>query len=941
MRATSLFGRLVIVGLMLILVASLSAVGGEGPAQPPEGAERAPGPAASVVLYPVADAWVNALLANINYDDATTLIVGSNECPGQEFPDRGRALIRFDLSTIPAGQAIQSATLRLYLRYHTTDSALNIGLYRLTGNWVETTVTWNNQPGHSAVYDTTSVGWTNGATYSWDATMLVRDWYQGTHANYGLALISEAEATCNQRQFDSRENVNDARLEIVYGTPTPTRTRTPTINRTPTITPTGSPPATPTRTRTPTITRTPTRTSTPGLDLWIDDIEITQGIQDLDNSVPLIAGKRTYARAHVRANVASVPNVLANFYVMRPSGGTVGPYPADNAGARITVRGAPDRGQLNDSFFFEIPPDMVTGAGQIEVYVDLNPDHFVAESNYANNWTSRSSVMSDSPEGRVRIYRVSYSAGGSTHIASWDDVFALISWLKRAYPIPSLDWSVSTLNWTPTITPGLAGCGVVNTDLAAIRGLDGSPARLHYYGMVTDTGCWMRGCAHDSYIASGPTGSGTWGWDFDGSYGDWYGAHELGHTYGRSHTQGTQPPPCGTCGVPPCGGSCGCEGGSVFQYDDGRIGGPAANPDRYFGWDVELRQVYDSDWTDLMTYCDNEWVSDITYNGLRSRLQTEAAAPPRPLRLGAEYLAVYGVADTIGGRAELGTLYRLQDIPEPEPPMQSADWSLGLVGEKGERLAIYPFTPRANQTGPGEGDQPFAAIAEIVPWARGTQRVVVLFQGDEVDSREVSANSPSVQVTYPNGGESLEGEATVRWRANDADDDALTYALQYSADGGETWQTVAVELSETSYTLPLDDLPGSAYALMKVIASDGVNTSSDQSDEVFRVARKAPRAMIVSPLDGATYVLGQQVMLVGEGYDAEDGPIEDNGFLWRLDGDYAGGGPRVSLTDVSQGQHEVTLQVMDSDEQTASTSVTIYVGVEPTPGLYLPLIRKQ
>ncbi len=57
-------------------------------------------PAASTTLYPVADAWVNYLLPTNNYGNEQTMLVGSEECPGQEFPERGRALIRFDLSEL-------------------------------------------------------------------------------------------------------------------------------------------------------------------------------------------------------------------------------------------------------------------------------------------------------------------------------------------------------------------------------------------------------------------------------------------------------------------------------------------------------------------------------------------------------------------------------------------------------------------------------------------------------------------------------------------------------------------------------------------------------------------------------------------------------------------------------------------------------------------------
>jgi len=162
-------------GLFLLLSAILSFV----LLAPAAAQSSAAGPAASTTLYPVADAWVNYWLPNNNYGTANQLEVGSEECPGQEFPDRGRALLRFDLSAIPPGQVIQSASLQLYLRYVQSGSgsaATNrIGLHRVAASWTETGVTWNNQPGHSATaYATTDVGLTTGTWYSWDATQLVR-----------------------------------------------------------------------------------------------------------------------------------------------------------------------------------------------------------------------------------------------------------------------------------------------------------------------------------------------------------------------------------------------------------------------------------------------------------------------------------------------------------------------------------------------------------------------------------------------------------------------------------------------------------------------------------------------------------------------------------------------------------------------------------------------
>lgn len=53
--------------------------------------------------------------------------------------------------------------------------------------------------------------------------------------------------------------------------------------------------------RTPTPPPTPPRTPTPGPDLVADNLEVVQAVQDLNNSIPLVANKRTFVRFHVHS----------------------------------------------------------------------------------------------------------------------------------------------------------------------------------------------------------------------------------------------------------------------------------------------------------------------------------------------------------------------------------------------------------------------------------------------------------------------------------------------------------------------------------------------------------------------------------------------------------------------------------------------------------------
>jgi len=946
MNAKSLLGRVLFAGACLaLLVAAGMAAGQDAGAEPSAPQPKRPAAASTTIpLYPEADTWIDGEFVDNNYGTQNLLVVGSDDCPGVEFPHLGRAMLRFNLSSIPPGQIIESATLSLYSRYMTSDppsSNLIITAHLVRYPWGETTITWHDTPDYTTAYSGKNVGPGLGVYYDWDATSMVTAWYTGEHDNNGLILVSSQESSCNQRQFDSREGANDPVLQVTYGEATATPTHTATKTRTPTVTPTASktptgtllpsPTAskTPTATATKTKTGTPTKTPTPGVDFTVDNVEITQTIQDLNNTVTLIADKRTFARAHVHASTGNHANVLGKFTIVR--GGTHGPYVADNPGARITVRAAPNRAQINDSFWFEIPPNLL-GAGSVQICAEVNPDHFVPENNYGNNTLCRTVNLVTSPPAKVHIYTVKYKVGSTTHEATWDDVSHLITWMRSEYPIPNLEWTWSTLDWTKTMTPGLAGCTAVNTELLALRKTDGNPARWRYYGMVTDTGGWMTGCAENipSFAASGPTGNpANWtntNWDTDTSFGDWYGTHELGHTYNRFHAM-----------------FCGAGGGVAYPYPNGIIGGPTGNTNRYFGWNADLRQVVPSTWTDMMTYCADEWVSDFTYNALRSRLVSEGtgSAAEVAARSAASQLLVLGQADLTAGTAELWPLYVMPNLPVEEP-IPGADWAIVLRAGNGSVLAAYPFTPRQNVAGSGPGPAPKASIAETVPWNGDTRSIAILYRGSEVAVRSRSDHTPSVTVAYPNGGESLaEGEVLVRWTAGDTDGDTLTFVLQYSPDAGATWQTVVTGLQVKSYNVALDSLPGSDAALFRVIATDGVNTKVDASNATFRVRRKPPRVFITSPLNGAHFTAEQQVMLIGDAYDAEDGLISGEHLYWQLDGgDIVGTGARFSLMGLPQGRHTITLWAADNNEQEGSATVVVYVG-ETQPRKYLPVVMKR
>jgi len=93
----------------------------------------------TVILYPIADAYVNSSDPDANYGSATSLEV-------QWY--LSYAYLMFDLSSIPSNAVILSGELELQLDYLSWSVGDSIGVYRsIDTSWTELGITWNNKPG--------------------------------------------------------------------------------------------------------------------------------------------------------------------------------------------------------------------------------------------------------------------------------------------------------------------------------------------------------------------------------------------------------------------------------------------------------------------------------------------------------------------------------------------------------------------------------------------------------------------------------------------------------------------------------------------------------------------------------------------------------------------------------------------------------------------------
>ncbi|MBL0340784.1 MAG: DNRLRE domain-containing protein [Bacteroidetes bacterium] len=141
-----------------------------------------------------------------------------------------RSLIQFDLSAIPSNALITDAKLSLFFNPTSsegTHSGANASyLQRVMAPWLESTVTWNNQPvtttTNQVLIPTSATSTQNYLNIN--VTNLIRDMLVNPSTNYGFMMRLVNESVMRKMILASSDHLTAAlrpKLDITYTTPLP------------------------------------------------------------------------------------------------------------------------------------------------------------------------------------------------------------------------------------------------------------------------------------------------------------------------------------------------------------------------------------------------------------------------------------------------------------------------------------------------------------------------------------------------------------------------------------------------------------------------------------------------------------------------------------------------------------------------------------------------
>jgi hypothetical protein len=711
------------------------------------------------------------------------------------------------------------------------------------------------------------------------------------------------------------------------------------------------------------IRRTPNNSPPIRLDIAALGLEAVQVIQDRNNSIRLVEGKRTIVRAYARLTENTTPQKqwfpgaeLRGFRNGTPLDSGKPIYPLNrpriiNTDDYFVLRS----NDLSYSFQFELPDSWVR-SGRLTLRFTVNANL----ATYESGTTPLADNTYDSPPISVVQVNPPCFVFTSIHNSApnywpWEHGYDFASIMARAkamLPVGDIQIRQTTerisdediFSTDPFDLTTQDGWDDALEELHCFNSFDGSFDKLfrtYYVGAIhpeTPNVAWAglgdQPGRHFLALMDPRDATAT----FNSPYGGRTISHEFGHNLGRPHIDQTM------SGLN-CGVTQPADPDPNYPYDKCTMGFTYLDrPDAAVGFDMLSFSIRTAtpvirpiEAADLMSYGTKRWPSPYTYNAMLDALGPVGPAfAPMALTAGppaGPYFHISGVVDLARRHVSLSPCYTLPDGVAPAAKIQASldaaglppshDYRVRIVNHAGAILAETPLVLELAE----DLDQLSVIFVQYVPAPADAARLQIIAGGSVLAECSASNNPPSggpVQVIPDAATQTL----AIRYSASDADGDPLHFTLQFSNDNGTTWTVLRIHEGNLSYLASTRFLPGGPQCRVRLIVTDGFHSAVAVSAP-FALNRHTPEAFIGGVRDGQRLPFDTTASALGFALDAEDGSLPASTLSWVLQGPMPrmASGDALSLRGLSPGLYAATLSGRDSDNN--GTAATIHFEVLP------------
>ena len=341
---------------------------------------------------------------------------------------------------------------------------------------------------------------------------------------------------------------------------------------------------------------------------------LTQAVQTLDQSVPLLADERALLRVFVTAgdgSGADFPPVRATFFH-----DGVQAHVADVPGRATAMPAEIDEGSLSSSINAEVPAWVIRPGLQmaIEIGPEGGADSAAGEGSRLPETGAMTVEVIDLPPFNLTVVPILNMdhpdrsiLNKTARLTEGDDLFRMT---QDLLPISGFSLNVRDFVWTSEpIDDYFSGARTLLREIGLLRAADGSDD--YYLGVIPAGG---RAATGRRYVVSGLREETI--------------AHELGHAMSLRHAP---------CGDPVRGDPANPD--PWYPYTDGTIG--------TWGYNFRTDSLVSPETFDLMGYCTPDWISGYHFTkALRYRKTTETTDVP--IGSAASALLLWGGVDENG-----------------------------------------------------------------------------------------------------------------------------------------------------------------------------------------------------------------------------------------------------------------------------------------------------
>lgn len=358
----------------------------------------------------------------------------------------------------------------------------------------------------------------------------------------------------------------------------------------------------------------PASANAPVDDLNLVEVALYQGVKitlasggsAVSSSTPIVVGRDGLVRLFVEPAAGWVPHEV----VVRVELGDGGP-PIEERGY---VSGPSSEADLGSTLNVTIPGErMVEGVTFAAGVYDEDPScssgtPTTGSARFPRTGLTALDARSMGGTFEVVLVPVRYFGDGSGRLpdTSPEQVRIFRDAMMGLYPASEVNVTVRerALDFNGGISANGSGWSSLLNECMATRNADRAPGGTYYYCLFAPSDSFRNFCSRGCVSGLGPVPSSrdtysraSIGLGFRGSEGTF--VHEVAHSLGRSHA--------------PCGGASGAD--PSFPYGGGSIG--------VWGYDIVSGQLKDPrTHSDILGYCDTQWISDYTYSAIFSRLRS-------------------------------------------------------------------------------------------------------------------------------------------------------------------------------------------------------------------------------------------------------------------------------------------------------------------------------